>query len=160
MRPLLYTYILLSATLHILLTERTTNDKRRISSDDNSIIRRKRGSVVYLPVLIAKREGKRAFQKLIHGAKKTPSYTEEFKYFLKPGGFEKALQDFKLLRPKAVIEFGGDGDEAAIWMGRVGDRKIILKKQGTTGTPTIELIKLRPESTYHIMDVVTYVDKL
>lgn len=157
MRQLLRVFILFLATLPVLHTEWTTKHIGRVSMDETPIIR-KRGSVVNLPVVIAAREGKRAFMKLIQGAKETPSDAFEFKYFSKQGGFAKALQDFKSLRPKAVIEFGGDGDDAAIMMGRVGDRKIILKRYGSVGHPTIELIKLVPKSTYHIMDVVSYVD--
>ena len=159
MRTLVHVLILLLEVVPDLQTERAVVDIRR-SSTGATIVRRKRGSVTYLPVVIAAREGKRAVQKLIQGAKETPSYAAEFKYFMKPGGFPRALQDFKQLRPKAVIEFGGDGDGAEIMMGRVGDRKIVLKRRGGVGKPTIELIKLRPESTNHIMDIVTYVDEL
>ena len=156
---LLRVCILLSATLLVINTERNLNDIKWFLRNNPSIFRRKRASFVYLPVHIAAREGKRAVQKLLQGAKESPSYTFGFKNFEKPGGYETALQEFRSLEPKGVVEFGGfDGSDTDIIVGMVGDRNVILKKQGNLGKPCIDIIKLRPESAYHVMDIITYVD--
>ena len=157
---LLRVCVLLSATLPVLNAEMNLNDIKWFSRNNPSIFRRKRASVVYFPVRIAAREGKRAVQKLLQGAKETPSYTAEFKTFQKPGGYETALLDFRSLQPKGVIEFGGEklGSGPDIIVGRVGDRNLILKKQGSFGKPSIDIIKLRPDSAYHIMDILTYIN--
>ena len=150
-RLLLYGNILLRTSSAVLLTD-TPIDK-----NDLATLRRKRGSVVNISFRIASREGKRAAEKLLHDAQAIPSPPIGFKGFRKSGGYAKALQDFQSLRPRSVIDFS-DGYEAETMVGRVGDRTIILKKRGPVGKPTIELIQQHPESMYHIMDIVTYID--
>ena len=85
--------------------------------------------MVYLPVRIATREGKRAVQKSLQEAKETPSYTSKFKNFQKSSSYETVLPEFRAIQPNGVIEFDRekfDGSTAAFKVGMVGDRNLIL----------------------------------
>ena len=111
--------------------------------------RTKRGTIVQQAVF----KGYKAAKFLLEDAQPVPKgekiRSDKVNEFLKPGGFLRAYNEFRVLEPSNLREYGPSGYRTM--MGNVGDRVLILNQKGFAGVPQLEIIKHQRESEISII---------
>lgn len=137
--------------------------QNKISDSSRYDVRRKRTASHVMLITSAILRGIEAVKALLKGAK--PITTEgKVKQYAKHGNYDQAVNDFYAVRPHDVsrfrlfqgIQYGGVG-----MRGRVGDRTLIIKSKGTTGKPTMEIMKTDISTGYvkiRKTDILIYTD--
>lgn len=82
-------------------------------------------------------EGMRAAKALLKGTEQI-FFGPSGRIYKKSGGYDKAEKDFDLVKPRNVEPDDSIGEGKR---GEVGDREIILKREGWLGNPTVYLIR-------------------
>lgn len=133
------------------------SDDSDSNDNDSEMNREKRAAgalhIIGRPVL----KGILAVKRILNGAMEVEPVTA-VREFVKRGNYDKALKDFQKTRAGAV-EFIEGPNGAMGRMGTIGDRKIILKKKGEEGNPTLEVIKtvdLNGQKSGRITEKITY----
>ena len=152
-------FAVLMVTVYPLKTDDSAKDIKQ-SPDYTSINRKNRASVVLISRHIARREGRKAVEKLLQGARETSSSSNS-KYFQKHGNFETAIKDFKSLTPDDVMELEDNAITGTfIVEGTVGDRLLQVKQRGIRGSPSIEIQQMHVKSNnpFYMNYIISYVD--
>ena len=115
--------------------------------------RHPRGTIVYQSAF----KGFKAAKFLLDDAKPVPKVDkllrEEVNEYLKPGGYVRAYNEFRILEPSDLREYGPAGYKTM--MGNVGDRVLILNERGFADLPSLEIIK---DQSGRDINIIYYTD--